>query len=149
MMKCPHCNSVDITIHTVNCPKCEFRIRCPECGTLLIFKDTDYNLVECPSCDFKMPHAFRAGEAELAAARRRSEAPQPKTPSLPVEVTSQWEKGRWEAANRLLFPQEDDRAFMLHIIRKEDMDYFSSKCPDFGDADIREMLATLTIRKRD
>lgn len=78
-----------------------------------------------------------------------SPPPQPKTPSLPVEVTSDWEKDRWEAANRLLFPQEEDRAFMLHVVRKGDMDYFSSEAPDFGDDDLRDLLGTLTIRKRD
>lgn len=149
MMKCPHCESVDITIHTIDCPKCEARIRCPECGSLLIFVDTDYNLVECPACDFKMPHAFGMGEAGMESLECDPPPPRPKTPSFPAEITSDWEKDRWEAANRLLFPEEEDRAFMLHVVRKGDMDYFSSKSPDFGEADLRDLLATLTIRKRD
>lgn len=146
MAKCPHCNSDNITVHSINCPDCSNRVRCPECGSLLVYKDEAYKLVECPACDFKMPHGFHQREAELTAAQRGLETP---TPSLPVENITDWEKDRWKAANRLLFPEEDDIAIMLYVVKKDDIEYYNAKCPDFGDKDIEELLATLTIRKKE
>lgn len=128
-MKCPHCNHDNLTIHTVNCPECESRVRCPECGSTLHYKDTDYERVECPNCDFKMPHAFN----EIKALRvEPSECGlEPEAVSPPIEEVPDWEKDRWEAANQLLFPRPGDQAVLLFIVAKDGIHSYSATHPDF------------------
>lgn len=134
MTNCPHCGEATVDIHTINCSNCSGRVRCPECGSLLKYDDAHVGYAVCSACDFRMPSAKRDEVHETAQAMAKvagAYGVEVSVPQLPTEPILEWDKDRWEAADRLLFPREKDRAVLVFIVTDDDITCYSATHPDF------------------
>lgn len=129
-IKCIHCGETEISLHSINCPKCGNRVRCPECGSLM--KVFDHNTIECPSCPFRMPISTTAFHERFVSEDDGARLPKEVAIKMDIEDKDlEWDRQRWELANRLLFPEKGVEAVLLVIVKADEVKVMKAESPEF------------------